>query len=304
MNSRPATTDTTADSRDTSGKIQRALAQPALFDGGPRRVPLQQAVAPLRDEAAKYLVERGFTSRPLPLEELHHHVSAEDQAWTTERLSRASCELASASPGLLAAYHDLVRLVAREVLGFDVVFERDPPLRFHFPVPAPQRFRAPDGSLLTHHSDILLGDYFEQINMWLPLTDAAGSASLLATPFETSIEVLRAFAASVGYDFERFRTGRTAFYELLVSDDALRGKLSAACLPVPVRWGDLLMFDPRVVHGTAENREGTTRVSIDFRVVPLDAYERLVAEDAGKHTIEGHAAVRGGFYDERSAFQL
>lgn len=73
-------------------------------------------------------------------------------------------------------------------------------------------------------------------------------------------------------------------------------------------YGEVILFDPRLIHGTSENHENETRVSLDFRILPLESYERIVSQHEG-HGIPfpehcGLPLIRGIFYDERSAYQL
>src|SRR5262249_16514718 len=110
------------------------------------------------------------------------------------------------------------------------------------------------------------------------------------------------------HHFTAYRDARHFFFEMLDGDDALQERLIADCAPVAVRYGEIITFDSRMVHATADNRGDATRVSIDFRLIPVAAYESLMEQFRGDgptpQAIEGEVPVRGDFYDERNAFDL
>ncbi|MEH2079515.1 MAG: hypothetical protein V7K89_05730 [Nostoc sp.] len=289
--------------------LKNALHRDSFVPGNITKIYYDISAFDLRSEAASYLINHGFCSQPLPLESLHLRVPMAEQLPSKNGMSALTTELADLHQPFIAAYHKLVKYIAQEVLGFDVVFESSPPLRFHFPVPLPDRFKSSRGNHLTHHTDTLFGDYFEQINCWLPLTDCYGSSGLQMTSFLESILILDKFAETLGYDFAAFRNSRQQFFDLFNTDEALQDILLQNCTGINSKFGEVIMFDPRVIHGTAENIEGITRVSIDFRLLPLNAYNAIIKSFPADSTlpyltIEGEPAVRGCFYHEKSAFEL
>ena len=64
------------------------------------------------------------------------------------------------------------------------------------------------------------------------------------------------------------------------------------------------LFDMRRLHGTADNVEDGTRVSMDFRMVPLDVYEALQQIPGGPPVYAEVPLVRGGFYHPRLASEI
>jgi hypothetical protein len=277
---------------------------PTFLGDGLRRVTYQTERIDLRAEVVQHVFAAGVTEVPLPLEDLHHHIIPEYQIYP----SRLSTNLTGTIPSLSRAYRDLVKHVAREVLGFDVVFEANPPMRFHFPVPMPNQFRSKDGILMAQHSDTLLGDYFEGINCWVPFTRCFGTCTLQCLPLSESISVLTKFVKDLDLDNASYRSGRERFFHKLYFDENLQQRVLLNCRPFEIDYGELLMFDPRIIHGTAENIESATRVSLDFRLVPLKAYDAIMRcfELNGEAPPEfaGMAKVKGAFYDERTAFQI
>jgi hypothetical protein len=292
-----------AESRD----LNRALHRPPLYPGGMRRLQFDPDRFGWREAVAEYVMSRGGADA-LPLEELHRRLPLADQLPVDGEMNRLSTLVLDATPSLVTAYHAFVRYLAFEILGCDVLFERTPPLRFHFPVPLPERFRARSGRHLAHHSDTLFGQYFEEINFWLPLTSARGTSTIQMASFAESTRQLERVGAAVDHDFCRYRDARRLYFELLDGDEALQEQLLAECGPVEVRYGELLTWDARMVHGTAENREDATRVSIDFRLIPVATYEALMEQfrqDGNTPPeVDGEMPVRGDFYDARNASEV
>jgi hypothetical protein len=288
--------------------LRHALQRPSSFPGGFHRVAYPTDRFDLRAAAAEHVAMRGYTETPLPLDDLHLRVPKEAQLTEEGPLGAVSTNVNDTVPSLGHAYRGLIRYLAREVLGFDVVFEKNPFLRFHFPVRLPERYRSAKGAILAHHSDTLLGDYFEQINCWLPLSTCYGTNTLQCATLGTSVEVLSDFAAELGFDAEAYATSRQRFFEKLLADEALQERVLQSCSPLETRYSEVVMFDPRIIHSTAENTENGTRVSIDFRLLPLDVYEAYVRHfaESGQEPPEfdGMQLLKGGYYDERTAFEL
>ncbi len=292
---------------NTINPLKQALALKPIFPGGIRRVCYPTATIDLKGEVARHLTTRGVTDQPLPLETLQLRVSAENQIPKDGPLSPISLQLEFTEPGVQKAYRKLVGYLAQEVLGFDVVFERSPFLRFHFPARLPDKYRSTGGVILAHHSDTLLGDYFEQINCWLPLSTCAGTRSLQIASFDDSIGILTEFGRGLDFDLSRFAQARQPFYDRLYSDDAFQQRVLQACHPLETQYGEVVLFDPRTIHATAENLDTQTRVSIDFRLIPLTAYneimERFRSEGKTPVEFEGQSLARGGYFDVKTAFE-
>ena len=161
---------------------------------------------------------------------------------------------------------------------------------------------------MTHHSDTMFGDFCEQINCWLPLTRCRGSNALQCASFDRSIDILARFCADFDFDPQIFRNSRDLFYSKSQNDSAFQRYVAGSCASVDADYGELLMFDARLIHGTAENQQNETRVSLDFRILPLSEYERIRSRygSTGVAMPEhcGLPMLRGAFYDQRSAYEL
>jgi hypothetical protein len=95
------------------------------------------------------------------------------------------------------------------------------------------------------HTDHAFGHGLAERNVWIPLTDAEGSAALHVLPLAASL-------AWIG------RTGR------------VRGVAEGApeMPPVPTRAGELLLFTPLHLHRGRPPEGDRSRVSADVRIVP------------------------------------
>lgn len=111
------------------------------------------------------------------------------------------------------------------------------------------RIQLAGGKSVSFHSDAWYG-HGERVNsFWLPLTRVWGSNSLqIARNVEESIEFLERIA-----------------YEQLDLDE-INVQAAELCEPVHADFGDLVVFNGDVVHGTLNNESGSSRVSFDFRI--------------------------------------
>ena len=287
--------------------LSEVLERPPSLRPPLRRITYDLGRMDLRPLVAAH-VERVWPGTALPLETLHRRIPLEYQLPRDDGPNVLNTEIADLPECFGSTYRRLVKDLAARVLGFDVVFERSPPLRFHFPVALPDRYRSRAGHDLSHHSDTVFGDPFEQINCWLPLTNCAASSTLQVLDFEPSLALLRAFADHLGGDAQRFADSRQQLFEFLDAEPAWQRLVVEETRPVPARVGELLLFDTRTVHGTAHNVEDATRVSIDFRVVATrdyDALHRRLAELGRPVPLaDGELTVRGELYDERTAAEV
>lgn len=296
-----------------SSLVKQNLERASRFPDGILRLQFPTERCDLRAGAAHYLTQGGFTSEPLPLETLHHRLPSVNQSWRRDRSTPSVNDdrALEDQPVFLEAYHALIRYLARDVLGFDVRFEQRPNLRFHFPGEKPDRYRTSDGQLLAYHSDTLFGDSFSMINCWLPLTPVFGSNALHYASLASSLEILDRFCIDNNYDEASYvQTGRVRFFERLNTDLAFRALVLERTGPLVLDWGQIVLFDPRLIHGTMDNTDDHTRVSVDFRLIPVEDFEAL--SQGRMSTLEPIATPwarqlyleKVDFYNERTAFTL
>lgn len=269
--------------------------------GGERMVRFPVGLFPLREELTRLLVTKGFIRQAVPLEELHLHLPADAQKVDVDLLNAVTKSFYETSDVFRAHYRGLIAYLSKSAFDFDFIFQTTPTIRFHFPVRLPEGFRGADGEYLGQHNDGMLGHSFEEINLWMPLTESRGSAGLQLANLDDSLDILNDFAAGFGHDQDTYHSsGRTLFYQKLVEDLGFQRKVVAACIPRDIRYGDIVAFDSRALHGPAENRESFTRISLDFRIMPLDVYESLDGEFVSKGRSK-RKFIRGDVFDAATA---
>jgi ectoine hydroxylase-related dioxygenase (phytanoyl-CoA dioxygenase family) len=138
----------------------------------------------------------------------------------------------------------------------------------------------------------MLGHPPQEINLWLPVCGASGSASMCIAGMEDGIAV----AESLDLDFARLADGAQ-------NDPALAARCAGMSRPVELAYGEFLAFDPRCLHATQNNETGWTRISLDFRVVPLDDYRaiRVTYRGTGRRQM---LFRQGHYYDARDSRAL
>ena len=133
----------------------------------------------------------------------------------------------------------------QEMIGEDLIFQKKPTFRIHLP-----------GNLSVgdYHRDRDYGHPIEEINIWVPFTQAKNTASIwLESEYDKA-------------DFH----------------------------PAELNYGEFLIFDSGLKHGNEINKEGYTRVSMDFRVIPKSLYRGSDGVTANR----GHKLSLGHYYDK------
>ena len=292
------------DRRVAAGKDKIDLSKPSVLPNGLRLVKYPVEAFDLRAELSRLLVERHFVSEPVPLEDLHRYVKPEDRVNDDRTLNNVSKSFYDTSTAFHDIYFSLIRYLEREVLGFDFVFQETPTIRFHFPGRFTDIRKTKEGLNLGHHSDTMSGHPFEEINAWLPLTFCYGTNALQLGSLEKGTEAIRRLLEDIDYNADTyFGSAFSLILDKLVAEPDYQRFVLESVTPVEMRYGDLLLFDPRCLHGAAENVEPHTRVSLDFRVIPLDAYNTITRE----HQSQGRTRrkfVRGDVYHAKTAREL
>jgi hypothetical protein len=122
----------------------------------------------------------------------------------------------------LPTYRKFLRFL-QQPIGEELIFQKKPTFRIHLPS---------NLSVGDYHRDRDYGHPIEEINVWVPLTEAKKTATIwLESEYEKN-------------DFH----------------------------PMELNYGEFLIFDSALKHGNEINAEGYTRVSFDFRVIPKRLY--------------------------------
>lgn len=148
-----------------------------------------------------------------------------------------------------------------------------------------------------------LGHSTAEINCWLPVTHCYGSNTLWLAPLDASVKIIDRFYEKIGHDVDAYHRGFDAFRHALTSDIELQRDLLAACRPVELRYGEMVIFDTRCLHTPAENKEAETRISFDFRLIEVGDYAGLRREyvSAGR---SGRKFTRGDVFFAKTIREL
>ncbi|MGE8176477.1 phytanoyl-CoA dioxygenase family protein [Pseudomonas fluorescens] len=284
--------------------INKQLCNPHVIENGVSIINYPTSTFDLAGTLQRTLASRYNVGSDFPLNKIHECLSQEEICNHLEDSGHWHDPLQTLGEPMIREYYKFVNWLSHH-LGFDFVFENDPLIRYHIPSKLDDRYRLADGELFTLHSDTLLGDYFQQINMWLPFCDVKNTGALSVCSKNASINTLKNYVKEQGYTYDKYKESRVNFFDYAKQRPQLMADLRSDAMPTNLRYGQCLMFDPRILHGTAENVENTTRVSMDFRIIPLDDYESIIKElklQSGRpNSYEGKGLIKGEFYNTLSA---
>lgn len=280
------------------------IDSPSVLDPSIQKVSYPIESYDLRTELTNLLVEKGFIDAPVPLEKVHLYISKENQRVDENDLNKVSTSFYDTSSKFENTYFNLIKYIAEKILKFDVVFQTTPTVRFNFPQPFTSKHRSKDGVLLIHHTDTMLGHPLEEINFWLPLTECYSTNTLQLSPLDESIDILETLCQDFDFDAHTYhQKGRGIFFEKMLADINFQNKVTKSTSPVEIGFGEILIFDSRCIHTTAENTEKDTRVSLDFRVIPVHLYEAMTECYRGTGRSK-RAFVKGDVFFEKTALEL
>ena len=146
--------------------------------------------------------------------------------------------------GFIKTYREFVRYLQDEVFKETLVFQKLPTLRIHLPG---------NMSVGAFHVDSEYNHPTSEINIWVPLTKARGTSSILI--------------------------------------ESARGKGDYS--PIEIDPGKYAIFDSLLMHGNKVNAEDYTRISFDFRVIPLSKFENTDSASVSKNK----KFIIGDYYD-------
>ena len=196
-----------------------------------------------------------------PLEQLHtwpymgedvcHDVSAGQ-----DRTSPAYRQFYRKFPRIAGLYGRCLRAASDllELDSGDVLYQAVPNIRFHFPG---------SRAIAEPHTDWQLGHQAREVSFWVPLTETDTTNGL--------------WLGRRLQDFDPRSTGaswRTRGSRRLWTPCLRRSRWNPWCRPL----GKMLVWDSvHRVHANTINTFGTTRVSIDFRLLPKNGTKRPTA---------------------------
>lgn len=260
-----------------------------------------------QEEILTLLIEKNYIKSKVPLEDLHHHIPLEQQTPDGYIINKVISSFYDTGPSFQKSYFKFVKYIAEKVVKKDVIFQTTPTIRFHFPLTSGNqletKYRAPNGKAILHHIDSMQGHPFEEINCWVPLSKCYGSNALQIGSLKDSIKILSMFKE---YDYNLdvyYKQGKSLFLNKMLSDPEFLEFVLQNTKPLAMEYGEVLLFDSRCVHGPDENFTDHTRVSLDFRMIPCEAYANFTRtyQSVGR---TARKFERGDVFYEKSISEL
>ena len=146
----------------------------------------------------------------------------------------------------LSLYRDVVSEV-EALIPYRVLCQKNPTVRV----------QRPGENSIIFHIDEWAGHDKRSLNVWFPLVDVSSSSSL---------GIVDSFRTSVLLD---------AFYKGKLSADELELESRNSAIFSAMSVGEALLFGNHTLHGTRINNTDKTRISLDFRVTPVEGSVNL-----------------------------
>ena len=280
------------------------LDYPSLVPNGTvvLRYPYEQMN--LRNELERLLVVKGFVPEPVPLEDIHSHVSERDSDSSTHDLNNLTKAFYETDESFQRVYMDVLKHIHLDILKYDFVFQTTPTIRFHTPGQYDDTYRSKDGTFLGYHVDSFNSHPFEEINFWLPLTECYGTNTLKMATLDNGKKALNQLLENINFSADvYYGSGWDLNFMKTNSDPSYRKLLEDNCHPIVTDHGELVFFDPRCIHSTTDNHEDTTRVSLDFRVIRVEDYENISTVRASQGR-SGRKFTKGDIFFEKTIAEV
>ena len=233
---------------------------------------------PFANAMVNSLIKRGYIDKDISLDQLHQYLLHEDMNVDQNQINNVIKSLYDADLEMTILYGQLMSDIIVPAIGQNCFIQKTPTNRFSFPFSKGMTDR-------DYHNDIMLGHPPEEINVWIPFTDASQSRSFQILPLSFSLELL-----------ERYQYNLPDLHNAIWNDDKLFYLLQEKANCVELMPGKVLLFDSRCIHAAIINKSKYTRVSMDVRVLPTEDYDNLPFAYIGTGRRQSHF-VPGDYYN-------
>lgn len=220
----------------------------------------------LRAHIERLLITKGIIQASTKLEELHNKLSDEMRGYNfNDGVNKITAEFYETDEAFAKAYIELIRFVRNELVDEPFYFQSIPTIRLHCPNALNSNHYP------RYHTDIGYGHPPEEINLWLPLTEAIEPQfhGFRIMNLEHSREILNRF----NFNFE-------SFIHEAINNKEFSNECDRLSSQVTTPFKSIYAFDSRCIH-TGEPLIAHTRVSIDIRVLPVSEYNKMTIEYQG-----------------------
>jgi hypothetical protein len=223
-------------------------------------LPIGDFGARLRSEVMRLLAAKGLIKGNEVLEELHQHIPQELKDYNfNDGVNKISTYLYDTDEPFTALYLQFIKECVAKHFTMPFYFQATPTIRLH----------CPEGKHNDHypryHTDIGYGHPPQEINIWIPLTEAMGEQQhgFRRMSVADSATLLDGF----DYDF-------TPFIDKAINDKNFNAALNTQSPQVATPLSQMHAFDSRCIH-TGEPLLAHTRASIDIRIIPVTDYDAM-----------------------------
>lgn len=187
-------------------------------------------------DIANLEISKNFKKFDNHLDDLHHFASSKDINEIRLKVFKKINSLDWKSMLMQIVSNDIFN-----ILGQDLLIQSKLNLSIQMP--------GDESSQLPIHSDSWSADSPFQINLWIPLTNAFDSNSMFIKNERITLSVLNKIGKDKNVDFDKIKISKKDF--------------------IKINFGQILLFNPLLLHGNIKNKTNKTRVSLNIRVKSL-----------------------------------
>jgi sporadic carbohydrate cluster 2OG-Fe(II) oxygenase len=196
-----------------------------------------------------------------PLENLHKCLNDSKKTLDDTEQNQVSVNFYDISEDFKKEYIKFLKSYVANLFLEPIYFQEVPTFRFHFPFQKGYEWED------RYHTDIMLGHPPYEYNVWIPFTQVYDSNSMRITPLSDSLN----FYKKCNYDFELFAEN------VQYNADCIK-ELKTKSSSLNMNYGDFIVFDPRCLHCTQNNRTEITRISLDIRIITESSLKKYSRE--------------------------
>ena len=208
-------------------------------------------------EFLSLLKDRNFISKSINLDQIHKELLESDMEVDVNQINKIVQTCYEPSEEIKRLYKDFMADCVQPIIDKPVYYQRTPTFRFSFP-------KSKGMTKRDYHNDIMLGHPPEEINVWVPFTNASESRSFIILDLEKSMQILK-----------EFKYNMNAVHQAIWTDDSIKNYCDSHSKVVELNEGEFILFDSRCIHAAILNDSDYTRVSMDVRVIQVEEYDTL-----------------------------
>lgn len=209
------------------------------------------------EEILSILKKRNFISESKNLDQIHKELPESDMEVDVNQINNIVKTCYEPSEEIKNLYKNFMKDCVQPVIDSPLYFQNTPTFRFSFP-------KSKGMTKRDYHNDIMLGHPPEEINVWVPFTNASESKSFVLLDLDKSLKLLK-----------QFNFNMSDVHQAIWKDNTIKKYCDTHSKVVKINKGQFILFDSRCLHAAILNESDFTRVSMDVRVIKINEYESL-----------------------------